>query len=626
MGWLARLFGFLRPSPGSTRHPRQLWLEELETRDVLNTYFLAPTGSDAANGSEQLPWQTLQHASARIVAGDTLILRQGTYSGNITIDVPDVTIRSYAGEWATITAPIDDPTAEWVLRFDSDAHRGKLQRVELVGGYYYALKTESNYDLGKTAEFGASGLLVEDCKLHDSGRDVVKLTPGSNDVTIRRCEIFNSGRRDPSNAEGIDNVNADRMILQDSFLHDLATTGVYAKGGARDCLIERNRIENTGALGITLGGDTDPEWFDQSAAYYENINGVVRNNIVVNTVYAGIALTGSLGARVYNNTLVNVAQSGQSAVLLNAGEIWINGVNRITPNKDAALANNIVTTAAGSSRPLFQIRENGLVGPLALANNRYFATEGNATFVDSREGSLYSGGLAGWQAHTGEAHSSEGHPGLDSAQHLNPSSACRDAGVALAGFAGDIGDDQRSLGSAWDIGADEFRLVRLEHDPWNRERMALVAYGTPGDDSILFQSLNQGAQIAVQINGVAYGPFAANALSRLIAYGYDGNDRLAIESGLPQGAFLSGGVGDDTLAGSAADDILLGGAGKTPLSGALATTWFSAASEPTRSAGALALTCWSRAQPSTTTTPWRWGRSYKNGQPAGHFARVATIF
>ncbi|MCI0737549.1 MAG: right-handed parallel beta-helix repeat-containing protein, partial [Gemmataceae bacterium] len=470
-------------------------------------------------------------------------------------------------EWATITASIVDPAAEWVVRFNIDAHRGKLQRVELVGGYFYALKTESNFDLGKSVEHGASGLLVEDCKLHDSGRDVVKLTPGSNDVTIWRTEIFNSGRRDPTNAEGIDNVNADRMIVQDSYLHDLATTGIYAKGGASDCVIERNRIENAGALGITLGGDTDPEWFDQSAAYYENINGVVRNNIVVDTEFAGVALTGSLGARVYNNTLVNVAQSGQAAVLLNAGEIWINGVNRITPNKDAALANNIVTTAAGSTRPLFQIRENGLDGPLALANNRYFAAEGSATFVDAREGSAFSGRLAGWQAHTGEANSSEGHPGLDSAQHLNPSSACRDAGVALAGFAGDIGGDQRTLGSAWDIGADEFRLVRVEYDPWNRERMALVAYGTTGADSIHFQSLNQGTQIAVQVNGVTYGPFTASALSRLIAYGYDGNDRLTVESSLTRGAFLAGGVGDDTLAGSTAADILLGGAGNDTLVG-----------------------------------------------------------
>ncbi|MCI0738123.1 MAG: hypothetical protein L0Y72_03700, partial [Gemmataceae bacterium] len=130
MRWLARLLGLTRPTRGSTR-PIQLRLEELERREVLSTYFLSPTGSDAALGNEQSPWQTLQHASSRIVAGDTLVLRQGTYAGNITIDVPDITIRSYEGEWATITASIVDPAAEWVVRFNIDAHRGKLQRVEL---------------------------------------------------------------------------------------------------------------------------------------------------------------------------------------------------------------------------------------------------------------------------------------------------------------------------------------------------------------------------------------------------------------------------------------------------------------------------------------------------------------
>jgi hypothetical protein len=168
---LARFFHSTQSVAASQRTTIRLCAEELETREVLSTYFLAPGGSDTAGGSEAAPWQTLQYANTQIVAGDTLVLRQGAYAGNITINVPDITIRSKDGEWATIVCPTTDPAAECVLRFGIEAHRGTLQRLELSGGYYYTLKTESNYDLGHAIDHGARNLLVEDCKLHDSGRD-----------------------------------------------------------------------------------------------------------------------------------------------------------------------------------------------------------------------------------------------------------------------------------------------------------------------------------------------------------------------------------------------------------------------------------------------------------------------
>jgi len=58
----------------------------------------------------------------------------------------------------------------------------------------------------------ASNIIIEDCIIHDSKRDCIKLKPECDDVTIRYNEIYNSGRVDPLtldgtvNAEGIDKV------------------------------------------------------------------------------------------------------------------------------------------------------------------------------------------------------------------------------------------------------------------------------------------------------------------------------------------------------------------------------------------------------------------------------------
>src|SRR5262249_4453300 len=44
-------------------------------------YYVAPTGSDTNNGSSTSPWATLQHAVETVAAGDTILVRSGTYAG-----------------------------------------------------------------------------------------------------------------------------------------------------------------------------------------------------------------------------------------------------------------------------------------------------------------------------------------------------------------------------------------------------------------------------------------------------------------------------------------------------------------------------------------------------------------
>src|SRR6266545_652737 len=45
------------------------------------TYYVAPTGSNTAAGTDAAPWATLQHAADVVHAGDTVIVRAGEYQG-----------------------------------------------------------------------------------------------------------------------------------------------------------------------------------------------------------------------------------------------------------------------------------------------------------------------------------------------------------------------------------------------------------------------------------------------------------------------------------------------------------------------------------------------------------------
>ena len=48
---------------------------------LATTYYVATDGSDSDPGTESQPWATLQHAVDTIAAGDTIIVKSGTYIG-----------------------------------------------------------------------------------------------------------------------------------------------------------------------------------------------------------------------------------------------------------------------------------------------------------------------------------------------------------------------------------------------------------------------------------------------------------------------------------------------------------------------------------------------------------------
>jgi len=185
--------------------------------------YVSTAGNDnSGNGTIGNPFRTIGHALTIAASGDEIVLRgapgvvNNIYAESIRIQQPNITIRSQSGEWAIIQCPVNDANIGQCVRFDVDSDGSRLQRVEVIGGYYYGIKLETKWDWGGPDRSGASNILLEDVKVHDTGRDAIKITPGCDDVTIRRAEIFNTGIRDNSNAEGIDNVNGDRMIVQDS--------------------------------------------------------------------------------------------------------------------------------------------------------------------------------------------------------------------------------------------------------------------------------------------------------------------------------------------------------------------------------------------------------------------------
>ena len=423
--------------------------------DLANGIYVSPTGNDStATGSIDSPYKSINAALDAAEPGGTMILRGGTYreGANVRVRIPNITITSAAGEWAVIDLTTYDPgnDEDSGVYFDVDSSGGKLQNVEVMGGFY-AVCMETKWDWGDPSDrAGASNIVIEGCVLHDSQYDVVKVKPNCNNVMILNNEIYNSGQafagrpqNGEDNAEGIDNVNGDNMVVRNNYIHDICSNAIYAKGGATDVLIENNHIERAYGAGIMVGFDTSPEFFDigVNSQYYENIRGIVRNNLIVDTGWEGIGLYASSDAQIYNNTLVNVCNSGQyhSAIYFGLSyQDWESYAGRPS-NVNPDIHHNIVSQPSGFTLPMIEIRYADELGGLSalngnpmMNNNCYYIVGKSAVFEDRRPRNILEGaGLSSWQVHiNGDAGSIEADPALDT-DYMPSNPQC--AGMGITG-------------------------------------------------------------------------------------------------------------------------------------------------------------------------------------------------
>ncbi|MBZ0136835.1 MAG: right-handed parallel beta-helix repeat-containing protein [Planctomycetes bacterium] len=410
---------------------------------------VATSGNDTTgNGSIATPYATLSRAHQAASAGDKIIFRAGTYAGDFYVTKNNLTFESYPGEWARISVANNVSGVDNALYIGTAANC-TVRRLELEGGYYYAIKIDTG------------PCLVEDCVIHGSGRDCVKI-PGVDNVTIRRCEIYDSGLRDPSNAEGIDNVNGDFMLVQDCYIHDIATNGVYPKGGSIGSIIERCLIRNCGQKGISMAQSSGLQFYDTTAnpEYYSCRDCIARNNIIENCEGSGIDLESALRAKVYNNTMINVAKSQQGGIRIASANKG--GAAGTVKCKDCEIRNNIIVLGSASPRPMLFMGNASHEGTLTMSNNRYYKTGGTAVYW--WEPTSYSLDLAGWKTTSGtDSNSTEGDPQVGANWHLNGGSPCIDQATTIAGFNDDYDGNTRS--GAWDIGADETGGTALQTPP-----------------------------------------------------------------------------------------------------------------------------------------------------------------
>ncbi len=428
------------------------WCNEI-TIPTDNVKYVSTTGNDnTADGSMTHPYKTVFKAVEDAQSGDTIVIRSGTYveTGEIRVRVPNVTITSYPNEWAII----DRSSSTYVgsedsgIYLDVDSDGSTIQCLEVKGGLY-AISTETKWDWDEEDKMGATNITINNVKAHDSYADVIRVKPNSDDFNITYSEIYNSGigqNPDNCNAEGIDNVNSDRMNATHLYIHNICSNGIYFKGGATDGEISYSLVENTGEGGIMLGFDTSPEYFDMStnSQMYECKNCKAHHNLIRNANGAGIGFYASRGAKAYYNTIINSSSRFHAPIYFGITfQDWDSNAKR-PANVYPEVQHNIVSQTTVMDRPIVAIRYSdelgglrGLSGILNIDNNCYYqksasdlAVVGSARFEDGRNGG-WSGNFQEWQQHISNDHNSkEVNPLLD-VKGVSTTLACKFNGYKI---------------------------------------------------------------------------------------------------------------------------------------------------------------------------------------------------
>ena len=373
-------------------------LEVQENRLLLTTgtgrtFYVAPGGSDSADGSAQSPWATFQHAADVVNPGDVVHFAPGTYNSNI------IQIKRSG-------------TASQRIRFISDTKWGAKIVMNVSGNSWGTNRIININEIVSyvdvvgfdcTSPYAYSGIFNE-------GYYNWILNNQIHDMTNRDSDRTGGGIADDASYNDYTTHDA---IISGNVVHDIGTWGV------------------TGQRGLVHG------------IYCTYPSGeIVTNNIVYHNVGLGIhGWHNFSNATIANNLVFNNGQSG--ILIANAEAIGGKADNCI-------VANNIsVYNGVEGYYGRAGIEEEGQVGN----NNKYYnnCLYGNPDGATSLKGSSPVQGtvssdprFVNYQADgTGDYHLVSGSP-------------CIDAGTSLGAPATDIEGVSRPQGAGVDIGPYEW--------------------------------------------------------------------------------------------------------------------------------------------------------------------------
>lgn len=271
------------------------------------TYYLSPSGSDSNNGTSVAPWKTFSFALPRLQPGDTLILKDGTYtqsnSGFISID----------GKSGTASALI-------TIKAENE-RRAFLQGDGLTNTLFF----------NNCSYWILEGLRLRGADNSSPGNGDVARIYNSHHFTVRRFLVTHSNRY--KNAHLFENTNLTDSLFEENELYYWHRHGISSTSNQRN-IWRRNYANSRGYPDISGGHVSAPsDRGDTFITLYPD-----RGTILENNISEGQSNLAEMNAAYYGGVLLNDNQLLGNISLNERYGIAVVGARE--PNDDAHMPHN----------------------------------------------------------------------------------------------------------------------------------------------------------------------------------------------------------------------------------------------------------------------------------------------
>lgn len=258
--------------------------------------------------------------------GDTIAIAPGTYK------VDSLRIEKAGKKASPITLACTGDKGYAVLNLTTSVCvKLKAPYWNFSGIHFKGNPAKTQAVIQIVGESGASHIRFTDCKISGSSMYAVKssrsMEKASNDVIFDYCEAFNTGKT------CLDFVAGEDWVVRRTYVHHYGQAGgvcygIFLKGGSVNGLFEGNLVDGKSkatTVGISFGGGkTGEQWIRHEGGEPapEHVNGIARNNNVINTTDVAYHTNESEGSKFYNNLAYNCGggiqcQAGGSAMAVN---------------------------------------------------------------------------------------------------------------------------------------------------------------------------------------------------------------------------------------------------------------------------------------------------------------------
>jgi hypothetical protein len=455
-----------------------------------HTYYVSATGNDANAGTVNAPFKSINTALGKVLSGDTVMVRAGTYYEQISFTKSgmldkNITLKAYPGERPIIDGSQINVTGWMALVTMSNIRFVSIEGFDICNFYSSTFNTDPQ---GIAINGNSHHIAIKNCNIYNikssaslndwrSAHAILVIGNGTSaitDLTITGCTVHDTQTGTSENVTLAGNI--DGFVFDHNKVYNTENIGIIVAGGdnlnaggnvatnyARNGVISDNEFYNNtmtrtpdvwgpdryGAISIYVCGgagtiiernkvhDSDRGiGLVSESNIYATRTTIVRNNFVYNCYRTGIYMGdylnytsgGTKDCYVVNNTLYQ-----NNRVIGAFGEI--EGEIRLTENCE----NNVITNNIVYARPVdVFVHKYTSTGSNNVINNNLYYTTGTPQWIWNSVNGNVSADFSAWKtASSSDAGSIYGADPLlvNTALpdlHIQPSSPAKNTGVVIS--------------------------------------------------------------------------------------------------------------------------------------------------------------------------------------------------